>query len=94
VPAASALDRSAIDHGLAAKGTRPGAVAKVASVGLPAMEKGLVTPKTPVAPIAHKIEIIPRPAVKPENCGDERVFVACPTLKIRYDTPYTTSEDR
>jgi hypothetical protein len=58
------------------------------------MEKGLVTPKTPVAPIAHKIEIVPRPAVKIENCGDERVFVACPTLKIRYDTPYTTSEDR
>jgi hypothetical protein len=57
------------------------------------MEKGLI-PKKPVAPIAHKIEIVPRPVVvKPENCGDERVFVACPTLKIRYDTPYT-SEDQ
>jgi hypothetical protein len=89
-PAASALAPSAIDHGLTAKGTRPGSAANVASVRLPAMEKGLVTPKKPVAPAGVKIEIIPRPAVKIENCGDDRVFVACPTLKIRYDTPYTS----
>ena len=90
-PAASALAPSAIDHGLTAKGTRSGSVAKVASVGLPAMEKELVIPKMPVA-TAPKIEIVPRPAVTLENCGD-KVFIACPTLKIRYDTPYT-SEDR
>jgi hypothetical protein len=53
------------------------------------MEKGVVTPKRPVAPAGVKIEIIPRPPVKLENCGD-KVFIACPTLKIRYDTPYTT----
>ena len=57
------------------------------------MEKGLVKPKMPVAPTAAKIEIIPRPAVKIENCGDDKVFIACPTLKNRYETPYT-SEDR
>jgi len=34
--------------------------------------------------------MIPGRAVNPENCGDDRVFVACPTLKIRYDTPYTS----
>ena len=87
-PAAPALAPSAIDHGLT--GTRSGSVAKVASVGLPAMEKGLVIPNKPVAPISPKIETIPRPAVKLENCGDNRVFIACPTLKIRYDTPFTS----
>jgi hypothetical protein len=65
---------------------------KVASVGLPSMEKGLVTPKMPVTPISPKIEIVLRPAVKLENCGDDHVFIACPTLKTRYDTPFT-SED-
>ena len=88
-PAASALAPSAIDHGLTAKGTRSVSVAKVASVGLPPMEKGLVIPHMPVAPVSPKIEIIPRPSVKPENCGDGKVFIACPTLKSRYDTPYT-----
>jgi hypothetical protein len=57
------------------------------------MEKVLFIPKMPVAPVSPKIEIVPRPAVKLENCGDDKVFIACPTLKIRYDTPYT-SEDR
>jgi hypothetical protein len=57
------------------------------------MEKGLAIPKTPVASVSPKIEIVPRPAVKLENCGDDRVFVACPKLKVRYNTPYT-SEDR
>jgi hypothetical protein len=57
------------------------------------MEKGLVAQKMPVAPIVPKIEFIPRPPEKVENCGDEKVFVACPKLKIRYNTPYT-SEDR
>jgi hypothetical protein len=56
------------------------------------MEKGLA-PKKPVASVSSQMQIVPRPAVKPENCGDDKVFVACPTLKIRYDTPYT-SEDR
>jgi hypothetical protein len=63
---------------------------RVASIGLPAMEKGLVIPKMPVAPVSLKLEFIPRPAVKVENCGDDKVFIACPTLQIRYDTPYTT----
>jgi len=89
-PAASALTPSAIYHGLTAKGTRLDSEAKVASVGLPAMERGWVVPKMPVAPISHKIEIVPRPAVKLENCGDDKVFIACPTLKNRYDTPYTS----
>ncbi len=88
--APSALAPSAIDYGLTAKGTRSGSVAKVASVGLPPMEKGLVTPKMAVAPVSPKMEIIPRPAVKVENCGDDKVFIACPTLKMRYDTPYTS----
>jgi len=88
-PAASALAPSAIDHGLTAGGTRSGSVAKVASVRLPAMEKGLVVPEMPVAPVSPKIEIVPRPAMTLENCGD-KVFIACPTLKIRYDTPYTS----
>ena len=91
-PAASAFNPAAIGHGLTAKGTRSGAVATVASVRLPAMEKELVTPHRPVAPAGVKVEIIPRPPVKLENCGDDKVFIACPTLKIRYDTPYT-SED-
>jgi hypothetical protein len=65
---------------------------KVASVGLPAPESGLVKPKMPVAPTGLKIVMIPRPPKKVENCGDEKVFIACPELKTRYDTPYT-SED-
>lgn len=89
VPAASALGASLIGHALNAKRTRSGAVATVASVGLPTMEKGLVTAKRPVAPAGVKIEMIPRPAEEVENCGNDKVFVACPKLKIRYDTPYT-----
>jgi hypothetical protein len=65
-------------------------VAKVASVGLPPVEKGLFKPKMPVAPISSKFEVVPRPAVKLTNCGDDKVFIACPTLQIRYDTPYTS----
>ena len=84
--------RRAFDRTLTAKGIRSGSVAKVASVGLPAMENGAVIPKRPVVSVASQIQVqmIPRPAVNPENCGDDRVFVACPTLKIRYDTPYTS----
>jgi hypothetical protein len=89
-PAASALNPATIGHGLTSKGTRSGAVATVASVRLPAMEKELVTPHRHVAPAGVKVEIIPRPPVKLENCGDDKVFIACPTLKIRYDTPYTS----
>ncbi len=91
-PAASTLAPSAAGNGLTAKGARSGSVAKVASVGLPAMEKVFFIPKMPVASVSPKMEIVPRPAVKLENCGDDKVFIACPTLKIRYDTPYT-SED-
>ena len=90
-PAASALAPSAIDHGLAAKGTRPGSGTKVASVGLPAMEKGLV-PRKPIASVASNFQIVPHPPVQLENCGDDKVFVACPTLKFRYDTPYTSAD--
>ena len=89
-PAASALARSAIGHGLTAKGTWAGSMGKVASVGLPSMEKGVVIPKMPVAPTSLKIEIVPRPVRVLENCGDDKVFIACPTLQIRYDTPYTS----
>ena len=89
-PAASALSPSAIGNGLTAKGTRSGSMNRVASAGLPAIEKGLFIPKMPVAPIPFKIETIPRPLVKLENCGDDKVFIACPTLKIRYDTPFTS----
>ena len=91
-PAGSALHPPGIDHALTAKGIPSGSVAKVAPVGLPAMEKGVVIPKRPVVSVASQIQtqMIPRPAVNPENCGDDKVFVACPTLKIRYDTPYTS----
>lgn len=89
-PAASARATSVIDYALNARGTRSGAVATVALIGLPAMEKGLVASKRPVAPAGVKVQIIPRPAEKVENCGDDKLFVACPKLKIRYDTPYTT----
>jgi hypothetical protein len=88
-PAASALARAAIGHGLTAQGTRAGSMAKVAPVGLPGVEKGLVRPKMPVAPALH-IEIVPRPVKVAENCGDDKVFIACPELKNRYDTPYTS----
>jgi hypothetical protein len=53
------------------------------------MQKGLVTSNRPVAPAGVKVEIVPRPVEKVENCGDDRVFVPCPKLKIRYETPYT-----
>jgi len=90
-PAAPALAPPAMDHVLTAKGAGSGSVAKVAPVRLQAMEKGLAIPKMPVAPVVlPKMEI--RPAEKPENCGDDKVFVACPTLKIRYDTPYTSPD--
>lgn len=91
-PAASALSLPAPGNGLAAKGPRPGSATKVASVGLPPLEKPLSPPKKPVVSVAQNFEIVPRPPVKIENCGDDKVFVACPTLKIRYDTPYTTPD--
>ena len=87
-PPASAPTPSAINRGVTAKGTRLNAETKVASVGLPAMQRGSVAPKMPVAPISHKIEFVPRPPVKLENCGDDKAFIACPTLKNRYDVPY------
>ena len=90
-PAAPAPAPPAMDNGLTAKGTGSRSVAKVAPVRLQAMEKGLAIPKMPVAPVVlPKMEI--RPAEKPENCGDDKDFVACPTLKMRYDTPYTSPD--
>jgi hypothetical protein len=80
----------AIGRGLAAKGTQSRSAVKVASVGLPALELGLVKPQTPVARTSLKLEFVPRPPKKVENCGDDKVFIACPELKIRYDTPYTS----
>jgi hypothetical protein len=58
---------------------------KVASVGLPGMEKGLAIPKTPVGPLSPKIEIVhrpPQPAEDVPNCGGE-VEIPCPTLHKR-----------
>jgi hypothetical protein len=63
---------------------------KVASVSLPALEQGLVKPQMPVARTSLKLEFVPRPPKKIENCGDDRVFIPCPELKMRYDTPYTS----
>ena len=57
------------------------------------MEKGLVIPKRPVAPISPKLEIVPRSAGERVNCGDEDTFIACPTLQTRPETPIP-SEDR
>jgi hypothetical protein len=56
------------------------------------MEKGLVAPKKPVAPAGVQVQLIPRPPEKLENCGDDKKFVACPKLHIRYETPYTTED--
>lgn len=91
-PAASALHPPAIDRALPTKAIRSGSVAKVAPVVLPPMEKGAVLPKRPIVSVASQIQVqmIPRPAANLKNCGDDKVFVACPTLKIRYDTPYTS----
>jgi hypothetical protein len=90
-PAAPVPAPPAMHSGLPAKGTGSPSVAKVAPVRLQAMEKGLAMPKMPVAPVAlPKMEI--RPVEKPENCGDDKAFIACPTLKIRYDTPYTSPD--
>lgn len=92
-PALSTPALTAIGNGLTAKGSRSGSGYKVASVGLPGVESGVVRPKMPVAPVSAINEVVPRPAEKLENCGDDKVFVACPKLKNRYETPYT-SEDR
>jgi hypothetical protein len=91
-PAPSVLAPPAIGHGLTAKGTRSASMNRVASVGLPSIEKGLVISKRPVAPISPKLEIVPRPAGKIENCGDDDAFIACPTLQTRPETPIS-SED-
>ena len=80
-------------HGLTAKGARPGSTNRVASVGLPSMETGLVKPKLPVATVSPKIEIVHRPAGKVENCGDDDTFVACPTLHTRPEGAIS-SEDK
>jgi hypothetical protein len=89
-PAQSAFRPSAIGHSPTAKAS--GAGAKVAPVGLPAMAKGPLIPKKPTTSVASYFELAPRPPVKLENCGDDKVFVACPTLKIRYGTPYTSPD--
>lgn len=88
--AAAVLGPTAIGHSLTAKGNRPGAMNKVASVGLPSMETGVVKPKMPVG--RTEIEIIPRPTGKLENCSDDETFIACPVLQTRPETP-VPSED-
>ena len=58
---------------------------RVASVGLPGMDKGIVVPKTPVGSLNPKIEIVHRPPEKSNaapNCGGA-IGVPCPTLKKR-----------
>jgi hypothetical protein len=82
-PAPSVHATAAMGSGFTAKGTRPAAMNRVASVGLPPTETGLLTPKRPVAPISPKLEIVPRPATERENCGDDGAFIACPTLQTR-----------
>jgi len=82
-PAPSVLAPPATGNGFTAKGTRSASMNRVASVGLPTAEKGLLTPKKPVAPVSPKIEIVPRPATERENCGDDGAFIACPTLQTR-----------
>lgn len=58
---------------------------RVASVGLPAMDKGIIVPKTSVNSTSPKIEIVrrpPEPKVNVPNCGGD-VVIPCPTLKKR-----------
>lgn len=57
---------------------------RVASVGLPATDKGLVVPKAAVGPVNPKIEIVARPRELQDtpNCGGA-VFIPCPTLHTR-----------
>ena len=60
-------------------------VSKVASVGLPGMDKGLAAPKMAVGPLSPKLEIVHRPPVQKEaapNCGGD-VEIPCPTLHKR-----------
>jgi hypothetical protein len=58
---------------------------RVASVGLPKMDKGLIVPKTPVGTPSPVIEVVRRPQgpkVEVENCGGD-VVIPCPTLHKR-----------
>lgn len=58
---------------------------RVASVGLPRMDKGLIVPKTPVGTPSPVIEVVRRPQgpkVEVENCGGDKV-IPCPTLHKR-----------
>jgi len=58
---------------------------RVASVGLPGMDKGLVIFKTPEGSTSPKIEVLhrpPPPKVDVPNCGGD-VQIPCPTLKKR-----------
>jgi hypothetical protein len=58
---------------------------RVASVGLPRMDKGLVVPKTPVGTPSPVIEVVRRPQgpkVEVENCGGN-IVIPCPTLHKR-----------
>jgi hypothetical protein len=61
---------------------------RVASVGLPEMDKGLIKPSMPVAPLSPKLEIVPRPKGldrEMPNCGG-LVFIPCPTLHTRSES--------
>ncbi len=58
---------------------------RVASVGLPRMDKGLIVPKTSVGTPSPVIEVVRRPQgpkVEVENCGGDKV-IPCPTLHKR-----------
>jgi hypothetical protein len=89
-PAASVLAPPAMGQGPTAKATRPASTNRVASVGLPSIEKGSVMPKRPVASISPKIEIVPRTAGELENCGSDEAFIACPTLQTRPERPISS----
>ena len=65
------------------KNTTPKLTSKVAPVRLPGIDKGW-QPKMTANPGSPLIQIIPRPpADPPENCGDQKKFIPCPTLRTR-----------
>ena len=66
-------------------GEKPKQPVRVASVGLPSMDKGLIVPKMAADSTSPKIQIVrrpPEPKVNVPNCGGD-VLIPCPTLKKR-----------
>ena len=66
-------------------GEKPKPPVRVASVGLPSMDKGLIVPKMAADSASPKIQIVRRPTepkVNVPNCGGD-VLIPCPTLKKR-----------